>query len=223
MTCSDYFQFRGAHYLVTVDRYSNWPIIQQTEGKAAGLIKCLRSTFVTYGIPEELSSDGGPEYTAKETQDFLKALGVQHRLSSVAFPHSNSRAEIAVKTCKRILTDNTATDGSLNMDKFQRAMLQYRNTPDPVTKTSPAVIVFGHTIRDMVPVLPGCYKPNQTWTEVSKNREEALRHRHAKQSERLEEHTRKLPPLKVGDNVFIQNQQGNNLRKWDKSGLVIEV
>ena len=62
--CSDFFVHRGVHYLVTVDRYSNWPIIAKSTGGAAGLINHLRRAFVTYGTPEELSSDGGPEFTS---------------------------------------------------------------------------------------------------------------------------------------------------------------
>ena len=56
-----------------------------------------------------------------------------------------------------------------------------------------------------------------------KHREEALRCRHLKQHERLSEHTKRLPPLKVGDTVRIQNQIGPAPTKWDKTGTVIEV
>ena len=41
--------------------------------------------------------------------------------------------------------------------------------------------------------------------------------------ERWKEHTRFLPPLSVGDHVRIQNQMGNHPRRWDKTGVVIEV
>ena len=70
--CADFFSYKGIHYLIIVDRYSNWPIVRRTN-RADGLIKCLREEFVTYGIPEELSSDGGPQFIAAETQAFLKA------------------------------------------------------------------------------------------------------------------------------------------------------
>ena len=41
--------------------------------------------------------------------------------------------------------------------------------------------------------------------------------------ERWKEHTRFLPPLSVGDHVRIQNQMGNHPKRWDKTGVVIEV
>ena len=54
-------------------------------------------------------------------------------------------------------------------------------------------------------------------------REEALRNRHMKTHERWSEHTKQLPPLRVGDFVRIQNQIGHHPKKWDKTGTVIEV
>ena len=127
--CADFFTYKGKNYLVIVDRYSNWPIVDRASDGAKGLIDCLRHCFTTYGIPDELASDGGPEFTATSTKSFLRSWGVQHRLSSTAFPHSNCRAEIGVKTAKRMLTENTGPYGELDTDRFQRAMLQYRNTP----------------------------------------------------------------------------------------------
>ena len=60
--CGDFFHHKGHYYLVCVDRYSHWPIVEESKGDAEHLIKSLRRTFVTYGIPDELSSDGGPEF-----------------------------------------------------------------------------------------------------------------------------------------------------------------
>ena len=90
------------------------------------MIACLRRVFVTFGIADELSSDGGPEFTATATHKFLKNWSVHHRFSSVAFSNSNCRAEIGVKTVKRLITNNTGSNGELNTDALQRAKLQYR-------------------------------------------------------------------------------------------------
>ena len=222
--CSDYFMHRGTHYLVVVDRYSNWPILSEASpGGSKGLIAELRKFFATYGVPDEISSDGGPEYTSSETRSFLKRWGVNHRLSSVAFPHSNCRAEVGVKTMKRLIADNTGPKGALDTDLHHRALLQYRNTPDPDTKVSPAMCVYGRQIRDFIPVPPGRYKPHETWSSTLMAREEALRKRHYRMADRLEEHTKRLTPLAVGDLVRVQNQTGPHPKKWDKTGCVVEV
>ena len=221
--CADFFHHAGCYYLVVVDRYSNWPIVKKSREGSKGLITTLREIFVTYGISEDLTTDGGPEFVSYETKTFLKNWGVRHRLSSVAYPHSNCRAEVGVKSVKRILIDNTGPNGSLSTDAFGKAMLNYRNTPTQGTELSPSECLFGRPIRDFIPVFPIKYEPHPTWRETLKAREEALRVRHMKVSERLNEHTKHLTPLKVGDSVRIQNQTGPHPTKWHKTGRVIEV
>ena len=83
--------------------------------------------------------------------------------------------------------------------------------------------VFGRPIKDFIPVLPGKYQPHPTWQDTLNKREEALRARHMKAEERWSEHTKRLPPLKIGDYVRVQNQVGPQPTKWDKTGTVIEV
>ena len=221
--CSDYFSYNNADYVVIVDRYSNWPMVFKSESGAHGLVKRLREVFVTFGVPEELTSDGGPQFTAWKTKQFLESWGVHHRISSVANPHSNSRAEIAVKTVKRMLMDNTGPSGSIDVDKFQKAMLIYRNSIDPETKASPALVLFGRPIRDAIPIVMGRYCPHDTWKETQTYREKALAKRHSREHEKWSEHTHSLLPLRIGDHVYLQNLVGNHPKRWERTGVVIEV
>ena len=54
-------------------------------------------------------------------------------------------------------------------------------------------------------------------------REKALARRHARREQDLIEHTKELKPLEIGQIVMIQNQSGNSPKRWDKSGVVIDV
>ena len=181
--------------------------MQQSRDGSSGLVKCLREVFVTYGIADELSSDYRSEFTAEATQQLLSNCGVHHRLSSVALAHSNGPAELGVKTCKRMLNDNTGPNGEINVDKFQRGMLQYRNTPDRVTGLSPAQTISGRPIEDFIPILPDLYRPHNTWGETSRAREEARRARNVRDAERLTGHTVQLQPFKLATGSLSRTRQ----------------
>ena len=229
---ADFFTYGGHHYLVIGDRLSGWVEVfgspaGTTLAGASGLIRHLRSFFATFGVPEELSSDGGPEFTAGRTEAFLRLWGVRHRVSSAHFPQSNGRAEVAVKTAKRLLMSNTSPTGSLDQDRFLRAMLQLRNTPDPDCNISPAQIIFGRPLRDALSFVNRLEKfsnPNvrPLWRQAWAAKEHALRSRMTRTTESLKEHSRPLRPLALGERVFLQNQQGPSPTKWDRSGTVVE-
>ena len=195
---------------------------------AKGLIGALRSLFATFGVPEEISSDGGKEFVASETTAFFHKWNIRHRLSSAYFPQSNGRAEVAVKKCKRLLEDNVGPHGSLNNDNFLRAILQVRNTPDPDCNVSPAEILFGKPLRDAFSFINRLNKFENpvirpTWREAWSAKERAMKARLTRSAESLNRGTRNLPSLVVGDRVFIQNQRGSHPTKWDASGTVMDV
>ena len=229
---ADFFTYGGRHYLLVGDRLSGWvEVFGSPAGTAlagaAGLICHLRSFFATFGVPEELSSDGGPEFTAGRTEAFLRLWGVQHRVSSAHFPQSNGRAEVAVKTAKRLLMSNTGPTGSLDDDRFLRAMLQLRNTPDPDCNISPTQIIFGRPLRDTLSFVNRLEKFSNPhvrplWRQAWAAKEQAIRSRITRTTESLKEHSRPLPPLALGQKVFLQNQHGTSPTKWDRSGIVVE-
>jgi len=236
MIFADYLQLKRKLFLITGDRLSGWTEVVKVEtGKessgAKGLCQALRELFVRFGVPEELSSDGGPEFIASETEDFLKRWGVSHRLSSAYYPQSNGRAEVAVKLVKRLLEDNVGEDGSLNTDRFVRALLQQRNTPDRDCELSPAEVLFGRRLRDSLPQLDKSVmifesgQIHNQWHQAWKAKEEAIRVRLVRSCEQLESKSKELPPLREGDCVFVQNQNKSYGRpnKWDRQGRIIAI
>ena len=168
-----------------------------------------------------MSSDFGPQFKSSKLAQFLQRYGVHHRQSSSYFAHSNCRAEVAVKTAKRMIKDNIGQDGKIT-DKFVRAILQYRNTPLPDTRLSPAQIVFGRQMRDLLPALNYKYEPKQEWGLVREYRERAMARRLDRDGARLKKYTKEQKIIPVGDTVAVQNQAGRFPKKWDKTGTVVE-
>jgi hypothetical protein len=109
---------------------------------------CDRHRVLCYKVPGKavrglwgtgelhLGRGGGPNLTAKVVEDMMKDYSIHHRISSVANPHANARAELGVNTVKRMLRDTGQSRGS-------RALLQLRNTPDRDTKLSPTKALYG--------------------------------------------------------------------------------
>ncbi len=220
--CADYFHLQGHSYLTIVDRFSGWICIYAFKAHEVHhqmLQRIFRDLFIAYGVSAELSTDGGPQFMATGFQDFLKLWGVSHRLSSVSFPQSNGRAELAVKAAKRIIHNNCSADGSLNNDKAARAILQYRNTPLPDIDLSPAQILLHRQLRDSVPAHPAHYKPHKEWVLTAEDREKALSRRNHLLIQHHDSKARALCPLPLGTNVVLQ---GDN-RKWERTGKILEV
>ena len=138
---ADFFTFGGRHYLVVGDRLSGWVEVfgspaGTTLAGAAGLIRHLRSFFATFGVPEELSSDGDPDFSAGCTEAFFRLWGVRHRVPSTHFPQPNGRAEVAIKSATRLLMSNTSPPVALIMTGSCVPCCNYATPPTP-TATSP--------------------------------------------------------------------------------------
>ena len=221
--CSDYFSLEGRHYLVPIDRYSGWPSVHRAKtANNTELIRLLRNHYETFGVPEELTSDGGSAYVSCRTQQFLQTWGIAHRVSLAYTPHGNLRAETGVKSMKRLLQGNIGPNGDLDTDAFCRALLNYRNTPDRDTGRSPAQVFFGRVLRDMLHVSKGSYKPHKEWLLLQDKREQVLAKRHMVSEEAWSRTTHTLTPLAVGTVVSVQNQRGVNKMKWDNSCVVVD-
>ena len=65
-------------------------------------MKVFRDVFTTFGVPQEVTTDGGRQFIAHELVLFLEKLGAKHIKSAPYNPHTNLRAETALKSAKLI-------------------------------------------------------------------------------------------------------------------------
>ena len=137
-----------------MDRYTGWPGVF-VGATGFDVTKSLARLCENYSVPVSCTLDGGPNLTTKVVEDMMRDYGIHHRISSVANPHANARAELGVKTVKRMLLDDVSARGTLDRTKVSRALLQLRNTPDRDTKLSPAKALYGRELRRSGRSTPG--------------------------------------------------------------------
>ena len=111
---TDYFSLAGQNFCLVVDKFSNWLQIYRGKGGSSNPIPLLGDFFHSFGNSESLTTDGGPKYTADDFKDFLKKLGITHRVSSIGFPHGNQKVERSVAAAKRRLQDAVRPTGDID-------------------------------------------------------------------------------------------------------------
>lgn len=63
-------------YLVAVDAMSKWmEVFNVSSTTANGLIDCLSELFSRWGIPRQIVSDNGPQFTSKLVESYIKYNG----------------------------------------------------------------------------------------------------------------------------------------------------
>ena len=219
---SDMFEIDDHSYLAYVDRLTAFAELAFFPGSttSAAIVNVLREFFHRWGVPEEISLDGATNYTSKETTDWLEKWEVQIRLSSAYYPQSNGRAEVGVKSLKRLLDGNLGPRGSINCDKTAQALMRYRNTPLRDVDKSPAELALGRPIRDTLPLPRERYRIDPQWARHLHDRETAMTNRNAIAKAKYDENAKSLRELTVGDQVLCQNTRS---KKWDKGGIIVEV
>ena len=82
-----------------------------------------KSVFARHGIPEQVLSNNGPQYSSEAYTQFAQLYGFEHVTSSPYFPQSNGEAERAVQTIKNLMRKK---------DDLYLAILAYRITPTEI-------------------------------------------------------------------------------------------
>ena len=190
----------------------------KTTTKSSDVINVVRNIFHHFGVPEQISLDGGANLMSKEFLNFLTIWGVKRCLSSSYYPKSNGRAEAAVKTMKRLIMENTGKGGNIDSDKIAVALLQYRNTPLKGENKSPAQLLLGRKLRDSIPQSPKGYEISNQWQYFLRQREVSMSEKNASSKTYHDQKTEHYATPSSGTRVRCQN---THTKKWDRNGLII--
>ena len=130
--------FMNRMFLIVVDSHSKWLEVEiMSSVTSEATTEKLREMFARFGIPMQLVSDNGSQFTSREFAEFTKANGIKHTVVAPYHPRSNGQAERFVQTCKQYFK----TEGSNSIKQsLSRFLFSYRTTPSSVTGQTPATL-----------------------------------------------------------------------------------
>lgn len=144
---------KGVMYFVIVDSHSKWievePMNSTTTEKTMDV---LRSLFARYGLPKELVSDNGPQFTAAAFTEFMSTNGIRHSKSAPYHPATNGAAERVVQTLKNALRAGKDDTSSINQ-RLAQFLLAYRTTPHSTTGVPPTDLFLKRSLRTRLDVM----------------------------------------------------------------------
>ncbi|XP_046749823.1 uncharacterized protein K02A2.6-like [Diprion similis] len=193
----------GRNFLLIIDAMSKWPEIFEIKSiSSESLIKHFKQVFSRFGIPNQIISDNGRQYTSEEFASFVKRLAIKHIFSPVKHPATNGAAENLVKTFKKkfkiLSREGFAPQKAINMFLFD-----YRSIKHSTTGETPAKLMLGRELRTRFEIL----RP-ATEEKVDIEVDRQVRNKRGK----------RVVEFKIGEKVWARKFERNDFR-WCK-GIV---
>ena len=185
----------GTDYIIMVDRYSGYAWADKLSiATSAAIIRRLDYWFQHFGAPKVLLTDGAPNLTSSEFENYCQVRGIHHEISSVQNPASNGLSEAAVKNVKRLIKTSGAANLQASLESFRRLPRQ-----DGI---SPAELFLRRVPRTHLPSL--------------EQRAATSRPLHPFNTKKVHE----APTPKLQDFVLVQNYVTG---KWSDGGQIVGI
>ena len=93
--------FKGKMWLLLIDTFVKWPEIHEMKPTTTeATISKLKHIFTAQGLPEQIISDNGPQFTATKFQQFCNCHVIVHSPIAPYHPRSNGEIERLVAKFK---------------------------------------------------------------------------------------------------------------------------
>src|SRR3954463_979028 len=136
------------HLLVAVNKFTKWiEEVPITSSTVLTTVNFIKSIIFRFGVPHNIITDNGTNFTAAEFQNFCQELGIKINYASVVHPQSNDQVQKANDlVCGGIKNQLLAPleQGAGNwIEEVPIVLWSLRTTPNTSTQYTPSFIVYG--------------------------------------------------------------------------------
>ena len=194
---ADLFHLDGTDFLLITDYHSKFPVLRKMHNTTStSVTTVMKEAFSMFGVPAEIVSDNGPQFSGKPFQEMCAKWNIKHTTSSPRYPRSNGLAERMVRTVKSLIKKCRQT----GQDVLE-ALLHLRATPQ-ADLPSPAELMYGRKVKTTLPGRNFGYPHTDVRDQIQQRREK-MKHDHDKHA------GQELPKLSVGQRVRMLNTNDN--------------
>ena len=213
----------GSHQCTSIaERFSGWLEVCGGGCGTGNFVQACKDLFTRFGVPTEISADGGPAFTSQDFRDFITAWAISHSVSSVGYPQSNWRAELTVKAAKRII--ETTPDPPVVSAQSTPFSTPVQKHAPPRCRSFPSSSCFRAPAAGLDPMTRDTFKVSNTWIQAQHQREIALARKKQGFDRGIQYHSSPPYPNRLWHACGIcQNQRGDLPTRWGKTGLIIEA
>ena len=188
------------HLLTVIDRFSRWPeAIPLSDTTSSSCAQALIFHWIArFGIPLDISSDRGPQFTSQLWTSISRLLGTQLHHTTSYHPQSNGLIERFHRHMKSAL--RACLSGPNWIQELPWVLLGIRTMPKEDLGRSSAEIVFGAPL-----TVPGDFIPSYVHTQS-----DITITRHLRQ---LHEQVRSLVPVPTSQHSAVSTSVPNNLQQ----------
>ena len=151
----------GHRYILTVIDYATrYPEATPLKGcTSEEVAEGLLSIFSRVGLPQEILTDHGRQFTAEYMKELMKLLEINHLITTPYHPMCNGLVENINGVLKQMLR-KLCTEQPKSWNKLIDPLLfAYREVPQESTGFSPFELLYGRTVRGPLQLL------KELWTE----------------------------------------------------------
>ena len=189
--------------IVLIDLHSKWPEIKPvTTITSSAVITFLSDMFTRWGLPREIISDNGKQFTSREFEDFLSGLGIKHCKTALYHPQSNGAVERFNRVLKEGLRGGKSSNQPIEVT-LRSILASYLSIPHSTTGVSPAELMIGRQLRTPLDLLTLSHKPRRVRFEDEQIRERVQHKQEQYKSNADRRHHAHSTHLQASDQVRV--------------------